>query len=155
MTTVQGSYRASAPSAALWTALSDPERLAAALPDVGVVDVQDADRFRARVRPSTGLGITPLLLDVRITERDEPTRVRISGDGAAGEHRVAFDVELTLRDDRDGPVASGCEVAWRAEVSAFGVLGSLTQRVLPMLLRDQVALVLAAADGLAAVPAPS
>jgi carbon monoxide dehydrogenase subunit G len=143
MTQVEGSYRSAAPADALWDALSDPERLAAALPDVDSVEVESAERFSAYVRPRTGLGITPLQLDVRITELVEPASVRILGDGAAGEHRVSFDVRLVLG---EGKTESSCTVFWTADVRAYGVLGSVTQRVLPMLLRDQVSLVLAAAE---------
>lgn len=139
---VEGTHQSKAPAGALWGALSDPERLAAALPDVGLVEVESPERFSAYVRPSSALGITPLQLDVRILERAEPERVRIAGDGAAGEHRVSFDVTLRLT----AADADGCSVAWAADVQAYGVLGSVTQRVLPMLLRDQVAIVLAAAE---------
>jgi carbon monoxide dehydrogenase subunit G len=153
MSKVQGSYRSGAGAPGLWAALSDPERLGAALPDVREVEADGPDRFTAHVRPSTGLGATPMTLDVRIAERAEHERVRIVGDGAVGEHRVSFDVELTLRDDAAGD--GGCEVAWSADVQAYGVLGSVTQRVLGMLLRDQVAIVLAEAERQAGAGAPA
>lgn len=142
MMRVEGSYRAAVASDRLWAALSDPERLGGALPEVGAVDVVDADRFSAAVRPATNLGVTPLRLDVRIAERADGERVRIVGDGAGGEHRVAFDVELEL----SARGSDGCDVAWRAGVQAYGVLASLTQRVLPALLRDQVTLALRVAE---------
>jgi carbon monoxide dehydrogenase subunit G len=142
MTAVSGSYRAQVAPDRLWSALSDPARLGEVMPDVGVVDVHDADSFSAYVRPSTNLGITPLNLDVRITEREVPARVRIAGDGRSGEHRVAFDMVLVLA----GGASGGTDVTWQADVRASGILGSLTQRVLPMLLRDQVAGVLATAE---------
>lgn len=142
MKQIEGSYRSSASPASLWGALSDPERLGEALPEVGFVDVHDADSFSANVRPSTNLGITALALDVRIAERSEGERVRILGDGVAGEHRVSFDVVLRLA----AADAGRTEVTWSASVQAFGGLGSLTQRVLPMLLRDQVTIVLKAAE---------
>jgi len=141
MTQTQGVHRAGVAPAVLWGALSDPERLGEALPEVGPVEVASPDAFSASVRPATGLGVTPLRLDVRIAERDEPRRVRIVGDGAGGEYRVAFDVTLEL-EAADG----GCDVRWDARVQAFGVLASLTQRVLGMLLRDQISVVLDAAE---------
>jgi carbon monoxide dehydrogenase subunit G len=141
MTAVSGSYRAQVAPERLWDALSDPARLGEVMPDVGVVDVHDADSFSAYVRPSTNLGITPLNLDVRISEREGPARVRIVGDGRSGEHRVAFDMVLELAGE-----AGGTDVTWQADVRASGILGSLTQRVLPMLLRDQVSGVLRTAE---------
>lgn len=142
MRRIEGSYTASVAAPALWAALSDPERLGEALPDVGLVEVHDESSFSASVRPASNLGITPLKLDLRIGERAEGERVRITGEGSSGEHRVSFDVELGLRPGGEG----GCEVSWSAEVLAYGVLGSLTQRVLPMLLRDQVDIVLREAE---------
>jgi carbon monoxide dehydrogenase subunit G len=141
MMQVTGSHRAGVAPAVLWDALSDPERLGEALPQVGPVDVTSSDAFAASVRPATGLGVTPLRLDVRIAEREAPRRVRIVGDGAGGEYRVAFDVTLVLEGDGDGT-----SVSWDARVQAFGVLASLTQRVLPMVLRDQISDVLDAAE---------
>jgi carbon monoxide dehydrogenase subunit G len=142
MKQIEGSYRSGVGPQVLWAALSDPERLGEALPDVGLVEVHDAERFSASVRPSTNLGVTALALELRIAEQTEGERVRIVGDGSAGEHRVSFDVELRFA-ARDG---GGSDVSWSAEVQAFGGLGSLTQRVLPMLLRDQVSIVLATAE---------
>ncbi|MBA2517955.1 MAG: SRPBCC family protein [Solirubrobacterales bacterium] len=139
---INGTHRAAIAPEALWAALSDPERLGAALPDVRWVTADGPDVFRAGVRPSTNLGVTPLELDVRIAERDEPRRVRITGDGSGGEFRVAFDTELQLAGADDG----ACDVTWSAQVQAFGVLASLTQRVLPWLLRDQITLVLRTAE---------
>jgi carbon monoxide dehydrogenase subunit G len=142
MMQVQGAHRSDVSAAALWSVLSDPERLGEALPEVGPVDVASPDAFSASVRPATNLGVTPLALAVRITERDEPRHVRITGEGDGGEQKVTFDVELTFSDVPTG----GCDVAWDARVQAFGVLASLTQRVLPMLLRDQIGVVLRTAE---------
>jgi 2-furoyl-CoA dehydrogenase large subunit len=138
---VSGSHRAGVAAAVLWESLSDPERLGEALPEVGPVDVESPDRFSASVRPATNLGVTPLRLEVAITERDEPRRVRIVGAGVGGEHRVTFDLVLEL-----APVDGGCTVDWSGEVQALGGLASLTQRVLPMLLRDQIGVVLRTAE---------
>ncbi len=149
---ISGKHRAAVPPEVLWAALSDPERLGAALPDVRYVRVDGPDRFEAGVRPSTNLGATPLKLEVHIAEREEAERVRIAGTGDGGEFRVAFDVELRMRPDED----SGSEVLWTAEVQAFGAFASLTQRILPWLLRDQVTLVLEVAEDQAtASPTPA
>lgn len=142
---ITGAQTVTVPVDEMWAALSDPERLGAALPDVRWVSADSADAFRAGVRPTTNVGVTPLALDVRIVEREEPIRVRITGTGDGGEFRVAFDTELRL-----AAAPGGCEVTWSAEVQAFGVLASLTQRVLPWLLRDQMTIVLRTAEGQAA-----
>jgi len=141
MTQIEGSYPAKAAREALWEVLSDPERLGAALPGVGPVELDGDAGFSTRVRPSTNVGVTPLDLEVSIVDRDEGRAVRLKGDGAGGEHRVAFDVTLRLS-EQDG----GTQVDWDAAVQAFGGLASLSQRVLPALLRDQVAIALGEAE---------
>jgi carbon monoxide dehydrogenase subunit G len=143
---ISGTHHVPADPQALWAALSDPERLGAALPDVRWVTADGPDAFRAGVRPSTNLGITPLELDVRIADREEPRRVRITGSGDGGEFRVAFKTGLELAGGAEG----GCSVTWTADVQAYGVLASLTQRVLPWLLRDQIEIVLDTASAQAA-----
>ena len=141
MTRVAGTYRAKAPQNALWDVLSAPERLGAALPGVGPVEVDGAAGLRAHVRPATNVGVTPLDLEVSIAERDEGRAVRLIGSGVGGEHRVAFDVSLRLSEHPDWT-----QVDWDAQVQAFGGLASLAQRVLPALLRDQIAMTLGEAD---------
>src|SRR3954468_9064975 len=117
MMQVQGAHRSDVSAPVLWAALSDPQRLGEALPEVGPVDVASPDAFSATALPATNLGVTPLALAVRITERDEPRRVRIVGEGVGGEQKVAFDVVLTFAPVETG----GCDVAWNAEVQAYGV----------------------------------
>ena len=141
MTEVAGTHTVPARAGALWTVLCDPVRLGAALPGVGPVDVRDETHLRAHVAPSTGLGVTPLELALEIVERDDARRrVRLLGVGTAAEYELAVDASLIV-DDGD-PNAT---VTWEADVRAFGVLASVTQRVLPMLLRDQLTSVLDAA----------
>jgi carbon monoxide dehydrogenase subunit G len=139
---VGGTYASAIAPTRLWRALSDPERLGGALPGVADVRRHGADRFSARLRPATNVGVTPLLLEAQIADRVEGERVRIVGDGAAGESRVVFDVALTLVPCADG----GASVSWDANVDALGPLASLTQRVLGLLLRDQVTDVLMTAE---------
>jgi carbon monoxide dehydrogenase subunit G len=125
--------------------LSDLERLGNALPAAQVVDVEGTDRFTAVFRPRTGLGVTPLQMAFTVEERSEPNRLRVRGDGGAAEYAIAIDASFEL-------VESGAatEVHWSVDAHLHGVLRSLTQRVLPELIREQVAGVLAAATALQA-----
>jgi carbon monoxide dehydrogenase subunit G len=142
MMRADGRYASQSDKAALWAVLGDPQRLAAALPGVTEFEEVGDARLTATARPSTNLGVTPMRLEMRIIERTDGGHVRVVGHGIAGESRVRFQVALYLA-SRPG---SGCDVTWDAEVQAYGPLASLTQRVLPALLRNQLVLVLEAAE---------
>jgi carbon monoxide dehydrogenase subunit G len=133
----QGQRSATAAPADLWRALSDPEALGEALPNVDLVDVEDADRFTASVRFATGVGVTPMRMEFTIAERRESEHVRITGSGRGGDHAVQLDVSVDL---------AGDVVRWTADVQVLGPLSSLGQRVVPGLVKGQVDAVLAAAE---------
>jgi carbon monoxide dehydrogenase subunit G len=123
-----------------WAALSDPARLGDAIPHVDSVDVASDGSFSAVARPVTGLGSSPLRMDFEIADRREGEHVRILGSGLAGENFVQLAVELDL-----SPDAGGTRASWTADVHVRGVLASLVQRSLPLLVAEQVDAVLAAA----------
>jgi len=143
-----GSVQLDAPARSLWARLSDPRALEDALPSVDSVELLSADRFAARVQPATGLGTTPLHLEVTIADAREPEHVRLAGTGEGGEFATTFAVELDLSEH-----GNGTEVRWSAEAHVDGVLSSLGQRVLPAILAAQVERVLRAAADQAAQPA--
>jgi carbon monoxide dehydrogenase subunit G len=131
---VSGRSTVPMPVSELWAALSDPARLGDALPHVDTVDVRDDANFSATLRASTGLGQTPLRMDFEIADRREGEHVRIVGSGVAGENEVWMSVSLDLSAEGDG----GSAAAWTADVRLRGVLSSLLQRNLPVLVADQI-----------------
>ena len=130
--------------AEMWRALSDPEALGDALPNVDLVEVEGSDRFAAWVRYATGVGITPMRMDFAVQDRREGEHVRITGTGRGGDHAVRLEVDVDL-----APEGSGSTVRWTADVRVLGPLRSLGQRVIPGLVKGQVDGVLAAAERLA------
>jgi len=130
---VVGSSVVAAPREALWEVLSDPARLAEALPGVEAVSVDDERRFSAVARPRTALGETRLALDFEILEQRPSKYVAISASGSAGEGLVAFTIELTLAE-----AGAQTQASWRADVALRGVLASLLQRSLGPLFNQQV-----------------
>jgi carbon monoxide dehydrogenase subunit G len=142
---VVGIERLEMPAAEAWSRLSDVGRLGNALPAVQVVDVEAPDRFTAAFRPQTGLGATPLTMTFTVVERVDPQRLRVQGSGGASEYAVAVDASFELVADGDAT-----QVHWSVDVHVHGVLRSLTQRVLPQLVRHQVAGVLETATVLQA-----
>ena len=142
---VIGIERLPVPAADAWSRLSDLERLGHALPAAQVVDVEPPDRFDAIFWPNTGLGVTSIMMAFTVVERDEPQRLRVTGTGGAAEYAVAVDASFELVADDNAT-----QVHWNVDVHVHGVLRSLTQRVLPDLVRDQVATVLATATAVQA-----
>jgi carbon monoxide dehydrogenase subunit G len=130
---VVGSSIVTVPREGLWEVLSDPARLAEALPGVEAVSVDDERRFSAVARPRTALGVTRLAMDFEILEQRASEFVRISAGGSAGEGLVAFTIELTLAD-----AGAQTQANWRADVALRGVLASLLQRSLGPLFNQQV-----------------
>ena len=123
----------------LWAVLSDPQRLAQALPGVSDVSIEDEHHFSAVARPFTALGETPVALEFEIVEVPAGEFVRIAATGSAGENLLTLSVALELASTAEGTSAS-----WRAEVGLRGVLSSLLQRGLAELVREQVDAVLCA-----------
>ncbi|MFZ0044113.1 MAG: SRPBCC domain-containing protein, partial [Solirubrobacteraceae bacterium] len=109
---VGGEITLAAPTGSLWTRLSDPRMLESALPVVGAVDLHREDEFSVEVAPATGLGVTPMLLDVKIADRREGEHVTLHGGGRGGEYAVRFTVVLDLSQGDEG-----CAVRWTAEAS--------------------------------------
>lgn len=136
----RGSVHLPVSPARLWERLSDPAQLATALPDVESVSYRDGASLRAVVHPRTGLGTTPLDLEVEVLEKTPERGVRLAGRGRGTEFEVDFELTIELADlDRE------CGVEWQGRVDAKGGVGALLQRVLPMLFTDQVEAVLRAA----------
>ena len=134
-----GSSTVAAAREGLWEVLSDPARLAQALPGVEAVSVDDERRFSAVARPRTALGETRLAMDFEILEQRPSEYVRIGASGSAGEGLVAFTIELSLQEQ-----GAQTQASWRAEVALRGVMRSLLQRSLGPLFNQQVEDVLAA-----------
>jgi carbon monoxide dehydrogenase subunit G len=134
---VSGAERLAVAPQDAWDRLTDLERLGQALPGCQAVNLDGGDRFTAAFRPSTGLGVTPVRMDFEVVERSAPHRLRVKGAGGGPEYALRVDVELELADD-----GGGTAVRWSTDAHVAGVLGSLTQRVLPGLIADQVAEVL-------------
>jgi carbon monoxide dehydrogenase subunit G len=143
-----GTIALAAPAQSLWSRLSDPRMLEDALPAVELVELIDSERFTVGVAPATGLGITPLRLELSIKDAREPEHVRLEGTGHAAEMATAFGVDLDF--DSRGQQTT---VRWSAEARFDGVLSSVGQRVLPAIFAAQVERVLKAAAEPVAQPA--
>jgi carbon monoxide dehydrogenase subunit G len=136
---VSGEMTLASPPPELWAVLSDPARLAQALPGVGEVSVEDDRRFSAVAHPVTALGETRVAMDFEIVEQRPGEFVRIAGLGSSGENLVSLSIALELQ-----PAGEQTRASWNAEIQLRGVLASLLQRGIGELLREQVEAVLLA-----------
>lgn len=134
---LSGRERLAAPRAEVWAKLSDPRALGEALPAVEDVAVS-GEGFEASFRPVTGIGATPMRMAFEVAEREELSRLVVSGSGGGGEYALWLRAAFELAEDGDGT-----DVGWELELHLHGVLRSLTQRVIEQLARQQVAAVLA------------
>lgn len=134
----EGTEHLDLPRDEVWARLSDPRSLGEALPAVESVEIGGVDSFEATFRPTTGLGTTLMKVAFEVAERDEPSRLVVSGHGGAAEYAVRLRAAFELAE-----AEGGTDVRWTLELHLHGVLRSLTQRVIEQVARQQVAAVLA------------
>lgn len=139
---LSGTRAAASPRQDVWDRLSDLRALGEALPQVQEVDVEGSERLRARFRPLTGLGATPVEMSFEVTEREDGKRLGLRGDGGSAEYAVHLRASLDLLD-----AEGGTEISWELDLHLHGVLRSLTQRVIGEIVDQQVGAVLDAATG--------
>lgn len=145
---LEGSERLGLSREETWAKLSDPRSLGEALPAVESVEVGGEDSFEASFRPLTGLGSTPMNVAFEVAEREQPSRLVVTGNGGGGEYALRLRAAFELAE-----AGGGTDVNWTLELHLYGVLRSLTQRVIEQLARQQVAAVLASASA-PATPVP-
>ena len=128
-------------AAELATFLSEPERLAALLPNVEGFTPGADGTFDVTLRPSFGLGEVP----VRTSWRPAgPLAWEVSG--TSGEHQLTLRCAVTIDEQA---------AHWTIECHTFGALRAMTQRTLAAILGFQATLVLRAALNRSGDPARS
>ena len=138
---LEGSEHLDLAPAQAWARLSDPRSLGAALPAVESVAVGGEDGFEATFRPTTGLGSTLMTVAFAVTEREEPSRLVVTGNGGGAEFALRLRAAFELAE-----AEGGTDVDWSLELHLHGALRSLTQRVIEQVARQQVVAVLASAS---------
>lgn len=136
-----GTERLDLAPAEAWARLSDPRSLGEALPAVERVAVGGEDSFEATFRPTTGLGSTLMVVAFTVSEREEPSRLVVTGSGGGAEFAVRLRAAFELAE-----ADAGTDVHWTLELHLHGALRSLTQRVIEQVARQQVVAVLASAS---------
>ena len=125
----------------VWDVLNDPAQMAALMPGVQSFDVQDATHWSADVKIPLGLGALALKIEFEKTgERElEFSSLKAKGKGVGA--LIGMETSFTLE-----PAGEGTRMLWAADVSVAGPVGSMGQRVLQPIVKQQVNQVLTALD---------
>ncbi len=149
--------RARRAAGAVLAVLRDPRRFVAALPNVDELDFEPGEdgSFRAKIRPAIALGELPIetLWRPRSDRRERPAPgLAYAMEGGTGEHRVALEATVTLRDARRerrrraGRAGRGSDLAeWTVEFEVTGTMRSAGQRTIAAIVAAQAEAVLRAA----------
>jgi len=132
-----GSERLTAPQAAVWAVLEDPERLAEALPGVDDLVRNEDGSFEATIRPALALGEVPFSTVWRPAGAVAGSELTYHVRGRSDEYELELHARLRLTDDT---------VAWELDGGFTGTMRAVGQRVLEAIVRHQVELVLAGAQ---------
>jgi carbon monoxide dehydrogenase subunit G len=138
---VSGERSFAAPPAVVWGVLNDPAKMAELMPGVQSFDVQDDRHWRANVKIPLGLGALALSIDFEKTEEREPEFASLHAKGNGVGAILSMQTSFTL-----APEGEGTKMWWEADVSIAGPVGSMGQRVLQPIVKQQVGHVLTALD---------
>jgi uncharacterized protein len=130
-----------APREIVWEVLNDPKRMAEIMPGVESFDVLDDTHWKANVVIPLGLGGLRLSFAFEKTDEREPDFARLHAKGNGVGAVVSMDTQFNLS-SKDG----GTDMAWEADVRVLGPIGSMGQRVLQPIFKQQVNNVLEALD---------
>ena len=138
---VEGSKEFEASRARAWAVISDPESMARLMPGVEGFEVVDDDHWKAKVKIPLGLGGLKMSIAFeKIEERPlEFSAMRAKGKGVG----ALMDMKTSFTLSGEGEHTT---MAWEADVSIAGAVGSMGQRVLQPIINQQVGQVLAALE---------
>jgi carbon monoxide dehydrogenase subunit G len=151
---VEGERSFDAAREVVWSVLNDPAKMAELMPGVQSFDVQDDRRWRANVKIPLGLGSLAMSIDFEKTEEREPEFASLHAKGNGVGAILSMQTSFTL-----SPEGEGTKMGWAADVSIAGPVGSMGQRVLQPIVKQQVGHVLTAlekqVDAAASASAPA
>jgi carbon monoxide dehydrogenase subunit G len=138
---VEGERMFDAAREVVWGVLNDPAQMAALIPGVESFDVRDDAHWSAKVQVPLGLGSLALSFEFEKTEQRELEFARLAAKGKGVGAMIRMQTSFTLE-----PADTSTRMLWAADVSVAGPVGSMGQRVLQPIVRQQVDLVLGALE---------
>ena len=138
---VEGERTLDAPREVVWAVLNDPAQLAGLIPGVESFEVADDRHWSAKVQVPLGLGSLKLSFDFEKLEEREPEFASLSAKGNGVGAMINMQTSFTLE-----PAGGGTRMLWAADLSVAGPVGSMGQRVLQPIVKQQVNQVLGALE---------
>jgi carbon monoxide dehydrogenase subunit G len=138
---VEGTKDFAASRARVWAVISDPESMSRLMPGVEGFEVVDDDHWKAKVKIPLGLGGLKMSIAFeKLEERPlEYSSMRAKGKGVG----ALMDMKTSFTLTGEGEQTT---MAWEADVSIAGAVGSMGQRVLQPIINQQVGQVLGALE---------
>ena len=138
---VEGERDFAAPRTVVWNVLNDPSEMAGLMPGVQSFELQDDRHWNAKVKVPLGLGSLAMSIDFEKTEERELEFASLHAKGQGVGAMMNMQTSFTLED-----AEAGTRMLWAADVSIAGPVGSMGQRVLQPIVRQQVNQVLGALE---------
>ena len=138
---VEGEREFAVPRDVVWDCLNDPAKMAELMPGVQSFDIKDDRNWVANVKIPLGLGSLAMTIDFEKTEERPPEFSSLHAKGNGVGAMMNMQTEFTLQE-----LDSGTRMLWAAEVTIAGPVGSMGQRVLQPIVKQQVNHVLKALD---------
>jgi carbon monoxide dehydrogenase subunit G len=138
---VEGERDFAAPRTVVWNVLNDPSEMAGLVPGVQSFELQDDRHWNAKVKVPLGLGSLAMSIDFEKTEERELEFASLHAKGQGVGAMMNMQTSFTLED-----AEAGTHMLWAADVSIAGPVGSMGQRVLQPIVKQQVNQVLGALE---------
>ena len=138
---VSGERTFDAPLSVVWSVLNDPSRMAQTMPGVESFEIQDDRHWTANVKVPLGLGGLRMTIAMEKVEEREPDYAKLNAKGQGVGAMMNMVTQFNLAADGETT-----KMAWEADVSIAGPVGSMGQRVLQPIVNQQVNNVLTALD---------
>ena len=142
---VEGERTLDAPREIVWEVLNDPARMAALIPGVESFEVKDDRHWSAKVQVPLGLGSLKLAFDFEKVEERELEFASLSAKGNGVGAMINMQTQFTLEPAGDSSEGA-TRMLWAADLSVAGPVGSMGQRVLQPIVKQQVNQVLGALE---------
>jgi carbon monoxide dehydrogenase subunit G len=138
---VKGTKELEASREVVWSVINDPAQMAGLMPGVESFEIKDDRHWQAKVKVPLGLGGLKMTIDFEKLEERPPEFASMNAKGKGVGAMMNMTTSFTLSGEGDHT-----SMAWQADVSIAGAVGSMGQRVLQPIINQQVGQVLAALE---------
>jgi carbon monoxide dehydrogenase subunit G len=117
----------------VWSVINEPEEMAKLMPGVESFELRDNRHWTAKVKVPLGLGGLKMTMSFEKLEEREPEFASLRAKGQGVGALMDMTTSFTLSETGDGTSA-----AWEADVKIAGPVGATGQRVLQPIINQQV-----------------